>query len=259
MTPDEPLVLGIETSCDETGVGIVRGSTLLVDAVASSVDEHARFGGVVPEVASRAHLEAMVPDHRARVPRVGGPAGRPRRDRRHGGTRSRRGAAGRRGRGQGAGRRPRDAPLRREPPRVARGRRRRRARPASRTVPRTSGQRRPLLAAARPRRHRRRAAAGGDHRRRRGGGVRQGGAGAGAALPRRALHRPRGARGQPGGDRLPPWTDRGARSGAPSVRLLVLRAQDRGVAVGPAARAGRASRFRSRTWRRASRRRSSTY
>jgi len=69
---DEPLVLGIETSCDETGVGIVRGSTLLVDAVASSVDEHARFGGVVPEVASRAHLEAMVPTieracHDARV------------------------------------------------------------------------------------------------------------------------------------------------------------------------------------------------
>jgi N6-L-threonylcarbamoyladenine synthase len=57
----EPLVLGIETSCDETGVGIVRGNTLLADAVASSVDEHARFGGVVPEVASRAHLEAMVP------------------------------------------------------------------------------------------------------------------------------------------------------------------------------------------------------
>jgi tRNA N6-adenosine threonylcarbamoyltransferase len=57
----EPLVLGIETSCDETGVGVVRGHTLLADAVASSVDEHARFGGVVPEVASRAHLEAMVP------------------------------------------------------------------------------------------------------------------------------------------------------------------------------------------------------
>jgi N6-L-threonylcarbamoyladenine synthase len=55
----EPLVLGIETSCDETGVGIVRGTTLLADSVASSVDEHARFGGVVPEVASRAHLEAM--------------------------------------------------------------------------------------------------------------------------------------------------------------------------------------------------------
>jgi N6-L-threonylcarbamoyladenine synthase len=58
---DEPLVLGIETSCDETGVGIVRGHTLLADAVASSVESHARFGGVVPEVASRAHLEAMVP------------------------------------------------------------------------------------------------------------------------------------------------------------------------------------------------------
>jgi N6-L-threonylcarbamoyladenine synthase len=57
----EPLVLGIETSCDETGVGIVRGTTLLADAIASSVDEHARFGGVVPEVASRAHLQAMVP------------------------------------------------------------------------------------------------------------------------------------------------------------------------------------------------------
>src|SRR5690349_5506615 len=61
MSVDQPLVLGIETSCDETGVGIVRGETLLVDSVASSVDEHARFGGVVPEVASRAHLEAMVP------------------------------------------------------------------------------------------------------------------------------------------------------------------------------------------------------
>jgi N6-L-threonylcarbamoyladenine synthase len=61
MLTDEPLDLGIETSCDETGVGIVRGRTLLADAVASSVDAHARFGGVVPEVASRAHLEAMVP------------------------------------------------------------------------------------------------------------------------------------------------------------------------------------------------------
>jgi N6-L-threonylcarbamoyladenine synthase len=58
---DAPLVLGIETSCDETGVGLVRGGELLVDTVASSVEEHARFGGVVPEVASRAHLEAMVP------------------------------------------------------------------------------------------------------------------------------------------------------------------------------------------------------
>jgi N6-L-threonylcarbamoyladenine synthase len=66
VSSDLPLVLGIETSCDETGVGIVRGTTLLADAVASSVEQHARFGGVVPEVASRAHLEAMVPTiHRA--------------------------------------------------------------------------------------------------------------------------------------------------------------------------------------------------
>ena len=57
----EPLVLGIETSCDETGVGIVRGNNLLADEVASSVSEHARFGGVVPEVASRAHLESIIP------------------------------------------------------------------------------------------------------------------------------------------------------------------------------------------------------
>jgi len=56
-----PLVLGIETSCDETGAGLVRGHELLADAIASSVEQHARFGGVVPEVASRAHLEAMVP------------------------------------------------------------------------------------------------------------------------------------------------------------------------------------------------------
>ncbi|MEX5717232.1 tRNA (adenosine(37)-N6)-threonylcarbamoyltransferase complex transferase subunit TsaD [Geodermatophilus maliterrae] len=62
----EPLVLGFETSCDETGVGVVRGQTLLADALATSMAEHERFGGVVPEIASRAHLEAMVPTvHRA--------------------------------------------------------------------------------------------------------------------------------------------------------------------------------------------------
>ncbi|MGZ8179217.1 tRNA (adenosine(37)-N6)-threonylcarbamoyltransferase complex transferase subunit TsaD [Williamsia sp. SKLECPSW1] len=63
------IVMGIESSCDETGVGIVDladdGSvTMLADEVASSVDEHARFGGVVPEIASRAHLEAIVPTMR---------------------------------------------------------------------------------------------------------------------------------------------------------------------------------------------------
>ena len=54
-----PLVLGIESSCDETGVGIVRGTTLLANVIASSMDEHAVFGGVVPEIAARAHLETM--------------------------------------------------------------------------------------------------------------------------------------------------------------------------------------------------------
>ncbi|GAB3819914.1 tRNA (adenosine(37)-N6)-threonylcarbamoyltransferase complex transferase subunit TsaD [Tessaracoccus terricola] len=57
----EPLIIGIESSCDETGVGIVRGRELLANEVASSVDLHVRFGGVVPEVASRAHLSAIIP------------------------------------------------------------------------------------------------------------------------------------------------------------------------------------------------------
>jgi N6-L-threonylcarbamoyladenine synthase len=57
----DPLVLGIETSCDETAIGIVRGRRLLANEIASSVEEHARFGGVVPEIASRAHLEAILP------------------------------------------------------------------------------------------------------------------------------------------------------------------------------------------------------
>jgi N6-L-threonylcarbamoyladenine synthase len=56
-----PLVLGIESSCDETGVGIVRGTALLANTVSSSMDEHVRFGGVIPEIASRAHLDAFIP------------------------------------------------------------------------------------------------------------------------------------------------------------------------------------------------------
>lgn len=62
MSPGtHPLVLGIESSCDETGVGVVRGTELLTNTVSSSMDEHVRFGGVIPEIASRAHLEAFVP------------------------------------------------------------------------------------------------------------------------------------------------------------------------------------------------------
>ncbi|MFG2554724.1 tRNA (adenosine(37)-N6)-threonylcarbamoyltransferase complex transferase subunit TsaD [Streptomyces sp. NPDC048581] len=55
------IVLGIESSCDETGAGLVRDGRLLGHALASSMDEHARFGGVVPEIASRAHLQALRP------------------------------------------------------------------------------------------------------------------------------------------------------------------------------------------------------
>jgi len=54
-----PIVLGIETSCDETGIGIVQGNKLLANVISSSMDQHARFGGVVPEIAARAHLEAI--------------------------------------------------------------------------------------------------------------------------------------------------------------------------------------------------------
>ena len=58
-TPAEPLVLGIDTSCDDTGIGIVRGTRVLANAVASQTALHARFGGVVPERASREHLTAI--------------------------------------------------------------------------------------------------------------------------------------------------------------------------------------------------------
>ena len=57
--------MGIETSCDETGIGFVRDGVLLGDALASSMAEHVRFGGVVPEIAARAHLHALVPTVRA--------------------------------------------------------------------------------------------------------------------------------------------------------------------------------------------------
>lgn len=70
------VVLAIESSCDETGVGVTRLNadgtlTLLADEVASSVDEHTRFGGVVPEIASRAHLEALGPTMRRALDTAG--------------------------------------------------------------------------------------------------------------------------------------------------------------------------------------------
>lgn len=60
-TVSEPLILGIESTCDETGVALVRGRELLGDVVATSMDEYARFGGIIPEIASRAHLQSFVP------------------------------------------------------------------------------------------------------------------------------------------------------------------------------------------------------
>jgi N6-L-threonylcarbamoyladenine synthase len=56
-----PLVLGFETSCDETGVAVIEGFEVRSSVLSSQVDEHARFGGVVPEVAARAHVEAIRP------------------------------------------------------------------------------------------------------------------------------------------------------------------------------------------------------
>ncbi|MGW9378384.1 tRNA (adenosine(37)-N6)-threonylcarbamoyltransferase complex transferase subunit TsaD [Streptomyces albidoflavus] len=65
------VVLGIESSCDETGAGLVRDGRLLGQALASSMDEHARFGGVVPEIAARAHLQAFAPVVREALGRAG--------------------------------------------------------------------------------------------------------------------------------------------------------------------------------------------
>jgi len=57
----DPIVLGIETSCDETGVAVLEGWRIRSSVLASQTDLHARFGGVVPEVAARAHVEAIRP------------------------------------------------------------------------------------------------------------------------------------------------------------------------------------------------------
>src|SRR3989304_4497383 len=66
------LVLGVETSCDETAVGVgADGRRLLANVVASQAAVHARYGGVVPEVASRHHIEAMLPVVRAALTEAG--------------------------------------------------------------------------------------------------------------------------------------------------------------------------------------------
>lgn len=65
------IVMGVESSCDETGIGFVRDGVLLGDSLASSIEEHVRFGGVVPEIAARAHVQAMVPTMRAALDDAG--------------------------------------------------------------------------------------------------------------------------------------------------------------------------------------------
>ena len=62
LTPVEnPIIMGIETSCDETAVAIIKnGREILADEIISSATEHAKFGGVVPEIASRTHTTAIL-------------------------------------------------------------------------------------------------------------------------------------------------------------------------------------------------------
>ena len=66
-----PLILGIESTCDETGVALVRGRDLLADVTATSMDQYARFGGIIPEIASRAHLESFLPTLDAALEKAG--------------------------------------------------------------------------------------------------------------------------------------------------------------------------------------------
>ena len=55
-------ILGIETSCDETAAAVVEdGANMLSNVVSSSMDLHAKYGGVVPEIAARSHIEAILP------------------------------------------------------------------------------------------------------------------------------------------------------------------------------------------------------
>ena len=55
----KPTILAFETSCDETAVAVVRGTEVLSNVLSSQVDMHARFGGIVPEIAARAHVESI--------------------------------------------------------------------------------------------------------------------------------------------------------------------------------------------------------
>src|SRR5260370_16325011 len=72
------LILGIESSCDETAAAVVRaGTTALSNVVASQMSLHANYGGVVPELASREHLRNIVPVVREAMSPPSAPAGYP--------------------------------------------------------------------------------------------------------------------------------------------------------------------------------------
>ena len=192
-------ILAIESSCDETGVGICELSadgtvTLLADEVASSVDEHVRFGGVVPEIASRAHLEALGPTMRRALEVSGVTQARRRRSHHRAGS-GRRTAGGSRC-GQGIFGGVAGAVLCGQPPRRTPSGRRVRARPAAREH-RAAGVGRSHQPAARAlargtdrgtRQHR---------RRRRGRGLRQGGPAARAGISGRQTARRPGPHGRP--------------------------------------------------------------
>ena len=140
-----PLVLGIETSCDETGMGIVRGRMLLADAIASSVEEHARFGGSSQKSpagpTSRRWCRpstALWPGRLSagRIDAIAVTA-----------VPARRRAAGGSGGRQGVRARARQAALRREPPRCARRGRPARHGPLPTAVHRAAGVGRPFVVA----------------------------------------------------------------------------------------------------------------
>ena len=182
----DELILAIESSCDETAAAVMRGGReLLSNVVASQIDFHARFGGVVPEIASRKHTEAIVGVIDEAMERAGAALGldgplhfaQPRRDRGHARARAHRRARGGRGVREGTRDGDRQAAHRREPsrgPHLRERVRRPRGRAAARGAARLG-----RAHLARPHaRVGRLPHAGRDARRRGGRGVRQGRQGA---------------------------------------------------------------------------------
>ena len=233
------VILGIETSCDETAAAVVTARRrVLSSVVASQADLHARYGGVVPEIASRRHLELVAPVIRAALEDAGVALGRRRPRRRHAGAGPRRRAARRALGREGArvGARPPARP--RRPP----------ARPRRDALPRAGPARAAVHVPARERgahaRARRCATGRGferarlDARRRGGRGVRQGRAAARPRLPRRRRDRPSRARGRPRALPVP-------RRPRARARPLVLRAQDRAALRGARPARGELARARA--------------